>query len=247
MREVRKALPTVTSVMWHPTPTLRQRWLREYGKDRFSFEEALVAQSFPKSWIFPDHITKRWKWLGEAFPPKVAEYLFRQYAHGENLVLLDLFAGIGGWGLGAYYCKRFKRIIMVEIDKEKCKYLRLNFERLGIDFEVICGDVRKVDYSTLGRVDVVSASPPCEDLTILKCFNYNPTRKGTVPLTLFTLELVDELRPRVAFYENVYRKLLARLLSKHGWRVMRFDMSKIIPQKRVRLIGVRSFSSLLLQ
>ncbi|RLJ03195.1 MAG: hypothetical protein DRP11_01380, partial [Candidatus Aenigmatarchaeota archaeon] len=68
--------------MWHPPYDIRKRWLLQYGKERFTFEEGLEAQTFPKSWIFPPQVSKRWKWLGEAFPPKVAEYLFRTYLEG---------------------------------------------------------------------------------------------------------------------------------------------------------------------
>jgi site-specific DNA-cytosine methylase len=228
--------PTVTSVMWHPTPELRARWLKQYGKDRFSFEEALHAQSFPSWWSFPDTKTKKWKWLAEAFPPKVVVYLLDKYTDGSNLMLLDLFAGIGGWGLGAAWTGRFKKIIMVEWDKEKCKFLENNFSKLSISYEVICMDVRDLDVI---KSDVVTASPPCEDLTVLKFFNYNQTNKGTIPLTHFTLSYIDVVRPLIAFYENVYRKALADILKGMGWKVIRFNMSKIIPQKRVRLIGLK--------
>jgi len=232
--------PTVTSVMWHPTPELRERWLKQYGKDRFSFEEALYAQTFPKDWLFPEPKTVRWKWLGEAFPPKVAEYLFNRFVGGSDLVLLDLFAGIGGWGLGAVWSGRFKRIIMVEVNREKCRYLELSFSMLSVDFEVICSDVREIDVI---RADVITASPPCEDLTVLKFFSKNKTNAGTVPLTLHTIKYVNEVRPAIAFYENVYRRPLAELLRKHGWHVERFDMSRLIPQKRVRLLAYRRFQS----
>jgi site-specific DNA-cytosine methylase len=223
--------------MWHPTPELRSRWLREYGKDRFSFEEAREAQTFPEWWEFPESKTKRWKWLGEAFPPKVADHLLSRFVLGSGHVLLDLFAGIGGWGLGAAMSGKFSKIVMVEWDREKCDYLRRNFSRLGIEYEVLCTDVRKVGPI---KVDVVTASPPCEDLTVLKHFNYNPTNHGTVPLTLYTLEYVDRVNPTLALYENVYRKPLTELLRTHGWVVERFDMSKLIPQRRVRLIAYRT-------
>jgi hypothetical protein len=36
----------------------------------------------------------------------------------------------------------------------------------------------------------------------------------------------------------------AELLRKHGWHVVRFDMSRIIPQKRVRLIAYKRFGGL---
>ena len=234
----RVVYPTVTSVMWHPTPELRARWLRQYGKDRFSFEEALYAQTFPKDWIFPESTTKRWKWLAEAFPAKVAEYLFSVYVKDSGLVLLDLFAGIGGWSLGAVWSGKFRKVIMVEKDKEKCFYLRLNFERLGIDFEVICSDVREIGVI---KADVIAASPPCEDLTMLRFLIKNEINKGTVPLTIWTMEYVETVKPRVAFYENVYRRQLVEILKRFGWTAKRFDMSLIIPQKRVRLIGFKQF------
>ncbi len=233
--------PTVVEAWHHPPPELRERWKKQYGKERFTFEEALYAQSFPKSWIFPPQESKRWKWIAEAFPPKVAEYLFNQYLKENNLVLLDLFAGIGGWSLGAFWSNKFRKIIMVEKDREKCSYLRINFSRLGIDFEVVCEDVRNVDYLRLGKIDVVVASPPCEDLSTLRFLNKYGIRtvRGTIPLTTFTIELVEKLKPRVALYENVYRKELRRILEHHGWVCQRFDMSIIIPQKRIRLICVK--------
>jgi site-specific DNA-cytosine methylase len=224
--------------MWHPTPELRARWLKQYGKDRFSFEEALYAQTFPSWWIFPEAKTKKWKWLGEAFPPKVAEHLFNNHVTGKDLVLLDLFAGIGGWGLGATWSGRFRKVVMVENDREKCRYLDINFSKLDVDYEIICSDVREIDII---KADVITSSPPCEDLTVLKFFNYNPTDVGTVSLTLFTISYVDKSRPVIAFYENVYRKILRDILTSYGWSVSRFDMSKIIPQKRIRLLGTKKF------
>jgi len=230
-----KLYPTVTSVMWHPTPELKERWIKKYGKDRFTFEEAIEAQSFPKTWIFPPTKTKKWKWLAEAFPPKVSEYLFNKYISKNKLTLLDLFAGIGGWSLGAVWSKKFKKIIMVEIDKEKCRYLESNFSNLDIDFEIINADVREIDTI---KADVIVASPPCEDLSVLRHFSKNKINRGTIPLTVYTMEYVNKTKPIVAFYENVYRKPLIEILKKYGWITCRFDMSKIIPQKRVRIIGI---------
>jgi len=230
-------LPTVTSVMWHPNPELRARWLRQYGKDRFTFEEACVAQSFPNTWLFPPQKTKKWKWLAEAFPPKVAEHLFRTYVRGSGLTLLDLFAGIGGWGLGGVWSGLFSKVVMVEIDREKCKYLDMNFSRLNIDYEVLCTDVRELEYV---KADVITASPPCEDLTILRYMSKNSINKGTIPLTITALEYVRRMKPAVAFYENVYNRVLADVLRRYGWSVIKYDMSEVIPQKRVRLIGMYS-------
>jgi len=227
--------PTVTSIMEHPNPDIRERWLKKYGKPSFTFTEGLYAQSFPMDWIFPPQKTKRWKWLAEAFPPRVAQFLFETYVEGSNLVLLDLFSGIGGWSLGGFWSRKFKKIIMVEKDKDKCRYLHLNFDRLDIEYEVICMDVRKIGPM---NIDVISASPPCEDLTILRHLSGSNPNKGTIPLTMFTIQYVKQTKPKIAFYENVYHETLVEILTKHGWIVEKFDMSKIIPQHRKRLIGI---------
>jgi len=241
LKEKRFVLPTVTSNMWHPVPEIRERWLRKYGRDRFTFEEALHAQSFPEWWEFPKAKSRKWKWLAEAFPPKVAEHLFSRYVTGSGLTLLDLFAGIGGWSLGAVWSGKFRKLVMIEKDRMKCDYLTRNFSKLGVDFSVICEDVRNIDFSNID-VDVIVSSPPCEDLSMLRMFSKGIIdkykAKGTVPLTIYTLELVSRIKPKVGFYENVYRRKLRELLKRYGWTVFRFDMSSIIPQKRVRLIGV---------
>jgi len=223
--------------MWHPTPELRERWTRQYGKDRFSFEEALYAQTFPEWWKFPEQKTKKWKWLGEAFPPKVAEQIFSTYLKRDNYILLDLFSGIGGWSLGAVLSNKFKKIIMVEINHEKCMYLEKNFSMLDVDYEIICRDAATLEDCT---ADVIVSSPPCEDLTVLKHFSFNRTNAGTVPLTLFTIKFVEKVRPEAGFYENVYRTGLVKLLKEFGWETRRFDMSNLIPQKRIRLLAIYS-------
>jgi hypothetical protein len=63
---------------------------------------------------------------------------------------------------------------------------------------------------------------------------------------LHTILYVEEAKPRMAFYENVYRKPLAELLRRHGWHVERFDMSRLVPQRRVRLIARKARSTPLL-
>jgi C-5 cytosine-specific DNA methylase. len=134
---------------------------------------------------------------------------------------------------------------MVERDREKCSYLRVNFDSVvsafNVEYEVVCRDVRDLPVIS---ADVIVASPPCEDLTVLKYFNYNETRKETLPLTLFTLRYVASAKPALALYENVYRRLLVEVVRRHGWVPVRLDMSRIIPQKRVRLVAIYSKNTL---
>jgi len=231
---------TITSTSWHPGTALGKRVKVS------SFEVALYAQTFPPFWALPSEETVRWKWLAEAMPPLYARYLFLRYnASGE---LLDLFAGIGGWSLGFVLTGRAKYVEMVEIDRRKCEYLRVNFRRLreltdghlpDWDFNVVNCDVRR--YEPSQRFDVVVASPPCEDYSKLRALSreYGIELRGTLPLTRWYLDFVDSLNPPLALYENVPGRRIRELLERRHWRVEVHDMSTIIPQRRRRIIAVQ--------
>jgi len=231
---------TVTSTSWHPGKAMGRR-----ARIR-SFDVALYAQTFPPFWAFPGDETTRWKWLGEAVPPLYARYLFLKYGAGGEL--LDLFAGIGGWSLGFVLTGRARYVEMVEIDRRKCEYLRINFRRLreltdghlpDWDFNVVCADVRSYEPSC--EFSVIVASPPCEDFSKLRALSreYGVEVRGTLPLTSWYLDFVDSLNPPLALYENVVADAIRELLSRRGWRVEVHDMSAIIPQRWRRLIAIR--------
>jgi len=231
---------TITSDSWHPgglsyrfRPTVK------------SFKAALYAQTFPPFWRFPGEESVRWKWLGEAMPPLYARHLFTRFKTKGKL--LDLFAGIGGWGLGFVLTGNCHYIEMVEIDRRKCQYLEINFKELrrlveghvdDFEFNVIRGDVR--DYEPSEKFDVITASPPCEDYSVLRALSlrYGVELKGTLPLTRWYLEFIREQNPPLALYENVPSNKIREVLSRYGWRVEVHDMSSVIPQRRRRIIAI---------
>ena len=121
---------TITSESWHPG--------YRFGKKRpkvGKFDVALYAQTFPPFWRFPSEESERWKWLAEAMPPLYARYLFMRFGIGGKL--LDLFAGVGGWGIGFVLSGLCEYIEMVEVDKRKCRYLELNFKLLKRETEAV--------------------------------------------------------------------------------------------------------------
>jgi len=233
---------TITPNIFHPNGS---RWKKRRKVD--DIRVAMYAQTFPPFWVLPSCKTKSFKWIGEAIPPLYARYLLLKFnARGR---LLDLFAGIGGWSLGAVLTGNIRYIELVEIDKEKCNFLNRNFMYLKKvtenhidpwDFNVICKDV--MEYDPSDKFDVVAGSPPCEDYSVLRALSglYGVELKGTLPLTRRYIEIVGKLRPQLAIYENVYSLKIKEVLSKHGFVAERHNMFSVIPQRRVRLIAWRS-------
>ena len=232
---------TITPNIFHPNGS---RWEKRRKVD--DIRVAMYAQTFPQFWVLPATKTKAFKYVGEAFPPLYARYLLLKFnASGK---MLDMFAGIGGWSLGAILTGSIRYVEMVEIDREKCKYLELNFKQLKKfteghvepwDYNVVCLDVR--EYEPTEKFDVVVGSPPCEDFSKLRALSkmFGVEIKGTLPLTSRYIELVDKIKPKIALYENVYALKIKELLEKHGYKVEKHNMFNIIPQRRVRLIAYK--------
>jgi len=234
---------TITPNIFHPNGS---RWKKRRIVN--DIKVAMYAQTFPNFWILPLGKTVQFEWIGEAFPPLYARYLFLKLNVPQGK-LLDLFAGIGGWSLGYVLSGKAKYIEMVEIDKQKCKYLELNFKRLKKftenhvnewDFNVICKDVR--EYEPSDKFEIITGSPPCEDFSKLRSLSrtYGKELKGTLPLTRRYIDIVLHVKPEIALYENVYAKALAKILKNYGFVVEKHDMSLIIPQRRERLIAYKT-------
>ena len=233
---------TVTPSSFHPRGSAWRK--RRVVND---IKVALYAQTFPPFWILPSGKTDSFKWVGEAFPPLYARYLFMKHNAPEGK-LLDLFAGIGGWSLGYVLADLARYIEMVEADRMKCNYLKLNFKRLKKfteghtdvwDFNVVCKDIRK--YEPEDKFDVVVGSPPCEDYSRLRALSraYGKEIAGSLPLTKEYIKIVDKIRPKLALYENVYAKPLAMVLETFGYTVRNENMFPVIPQHRQRLIAFK--------
>jgi DNA (cytosine-5)-methyltransferase 1 len=116
---------------------------------------------------------------------------------------LELFAGAGGLVLGTELAG-FKSVAAVEWDRWAAETLAENKSRgfpLLRDLQVICGDVRSVNYSELpDNLDLVSGGPPCQPFSIGgKHKAYDDDRDM---FSAFA-EALSRLKPRAFIIENV--------------------------------------------
>lgn len=121
----------------------------------------------------------------------------------KPLQSIELFAGAGGLVLGTELAG-FQTVAAVERDRWAAETLEENkargFPLLG-DVEVICDDLRKVDYSRFpADLDLVSGGPPCQPFSIGgKHRAFNDDRDM---FSAFA-DVIAQLRPRAFIIENV--------------------------------------------
>ncbi len=130
--------------------------------------------------------------------------------HGE------LFAGIGGFGLGADNAG-MKTLWHVEIDKSAQTVLRHHWPDVQLE-----SDVCQVGKHNLQPVDVISFGSPCQDLSIAG--KRKGLENGTRSSLFFeAIRIVRELSPKVAIWENV-----PGALSSNGGQDFRAVLSEML-------------------
>lgn len=107
---------------------------------------------------------------------------------------VELFAGAGGLGLGVASAG-FDHAAVVEWDRWACDTLKENKP-----WPIRRGDVRDVDYATLGSIDLVSGGPPCQPFSLGGKHNAFLDRRDMFPQAV---RAVRELAPRAFVFENV--------------------------------------------
>jgi len=121
----------------------------------------------------------------------------------DGVRVVDLFAGLGGFGL--HMAREGAEVVAVEIDREAVAALRRAAERAGLRLTPIAADAGQISqevHAQLGRPDVVVVNPP---------------RKGLGPATR---ELLAALGAPTLIYvscgpDSLGRDLVA--LAEHGW------------------------------
>lgn len=112
----------------------------------------------------------------------------------------ELFAGIGGFGLG-FARAGFEHAFMVEKDEACQSVLRENFPGVPI-----FGDVTQVNGADLPPCDVLTFGSPCQDLSVAgKRAGFDGARSG---LFFEATRIIREMRaahgqPAIAIWENV--------------------------------------------
>jgi len=111
---------------------------------------------------------------------------------------LDLFAGIGGFSLGLENSgQKIGTHYFSEVDRYATAVYRRHFPNAKE-----LGDVRKIDATGLGRIDLVTFGFPCQDLSIAgKQAGFDGTRSR---LFYEATRIVREARPAHFIFENVH-------------------------------------------
>ena len=176
----------------------------------------------------------------------------RRRAGSNGLVAASLFAGVGGSSVG-YRLAGFRVAYANEIDRLAREKYRRNADKLT---DVDDRDVRKVKGTEIlrhagGQLDVLDASPPCQDWSTAGGRNLGGEN---AKLYWEAVRLVGETRPRAFCIENVSgltmgaaygrSQALFDRLRGHGYRVAAREIDGQwlgVPQQRRRIlvIGLR--------
>jgi 23S rRNA (uracil1939-C5)-methyltransferase len=118
--------------------------------------------------------------------------------------VVDLFAGVGGFGL--HFARAGAEVVAIEIDRDAVGQLRRAAERAGLPLTALAGDASDLPGEVRARL------PESPDIVIV-----NPPRKG---LAAGTRALLVALAAPTILYiscgpESLGRDLAA--LAAHGW------------------------------
>jgi len=162
--------------------------------------------------------------------------------------LVELFAGGGGLALGMEKAG-FESVLLNEMDKHACSTLRHNRP----DWNVVEGDISKVDFTKIKDVDVLTGGFPCQAFSYAgKSLGFEDTR-GTLFFEM--ARAIKETQPKIFMAENVRALLthengrtletIKNVIDELGYVLVEPKVIKAIfykvPQKRERLIlvGIR--------
>ena len=108
---------------------------------------------------------------------------------------LELFSGCGGLAKGLEQAG-FEHCAFVEFNKWACKSLRANFNPMLVHET----DVRKFDFKSIGKVDVVAGGPPCQPFSLGGLSRAHEDSRDMFPEAI---RAIHELRPKAFVFENV--------------------------------------------
>lgn len=116
---------------------------------------------------------------------------------------IELFTGAGGLALGTH-AAGFRHAALMEWAPNACETLRTNARLQTIpgigDWQVLQGDVRGVDFATLGPVELVAGGPPCQPFSIGGKHRGMSDDRNMIP---DFIRAVRSLSPRAFIMENV--------------------------------------------
>lgn len=111
---------------------------------------------------------------------------------------IDLFSGIGGFALGAYWVGvRFDEHYFSEVDSYCCELYKMRFPSA-----IQLGDICKIDFENLPKTEwIISGGFPCQDISIAGKGEGISGKRSSLWFAMF--KSIRILRPRFAIIENV--------------------------------------------
>jgi DNA (cytosine-5)-methyltransferase 1 len=115
----------------------------------------------------------------------------------KKTYFFDLFSGIGGFSLAAYYAGlRFDGHYFSEIDEYAVKVYKKRFSNA-----VSLGDVRSIDYEKLPKGDwLITGGFPCQPHSGVGKRKGKDDERDLWPMCV---EVIRNIRPKIALFENV--------------------------------------------
>jgi DNA (cytosine-5)-methyltransferase 1 len=135
---------------------------------------------------------------------------------------IELFAGAGGLGIGLHGAG-ITPVGVIERDSYCCETIREN-QRRSVpavrDWQVIQGDVRKIDFREYeGRIDLVTGGPPCQPFSM---GGKHRAHKDTRDMFPEAIRAVREAVPKAFVFENV--KGLTRATFRNYYQYIQLQM-----------------------
>jgi 16S rRNA (guanine966-N2)-methyltransferase len=90
---------------------------------------------------------------------RVRENAFNLIGPVDDAEVLDLFAGSGAMGLEAL-SRGAARATFVDVDRDACRVIDANLDKLGLRATVLCQDVLRALAQESRRYDLVLCDPP---------------------------------------------------------------------------------------
>lgn len=140
---------------------------------------------------------------------------------------IELFTGAGGLAIGTHLAG-FHHALLAEWNKDACETLRHNSSRGALegasDWRILQGDVRAIDYSEFGRIDVVAGGVPCQPFSIGGKHKGMDDSRDMFPEFV---RAIRELQPRAFIAENVKGLLREAFSTYFGYVLLQLTFPTI--------------------
>ena len=159
----------------------------------------------------------------------------------EEIELLELFSGIGGFAKAIESKFKIKNHYFSEIEKHAIANYKYNFKK-----SIYAGPIESINRNTVPRANIITFGSPCQD------FSLAGKRKGLEgersSLIQYAIQLINEYEPDIFIWENVkgafssntgedFTAIIQAFANIGGYRLewQLLNTSWVLPQNRERI------------